>query len=223
MALASSTLEKVMKTLAIDTTTWSCSIALWEEDHEISSEEVITEKSQAAILPSLVQKYLDAHHVDQLLVNVGPGSFTGLRVGLAFARGLSLGLKIPLFGIDGFTATYQSLEKQENVLILIESHRQEVFAKLYLNGEPQEPQTLNREEVNHLLKTITNLHVAGSGVSSCLEGLPYQQLFPLWQGARALVHTFYKNPTLTCDAIPFYVREADVTLSKKLCTPSPSL
>jgi tRNA threonylcarbamoyladenosine biosynthesis protein TsaB len=211
MALASSSLERGMKVLALDTTAWACSVALWEEGRELAFEEETTERAQAAILPVLVKKIIDNHKIDLLLVNIGPGSFTGIRVGLAFAKGLSMGLNIPLKGMDSFTATYISLEPTKDVLILIEAHRQDVFARRYYEGKAQNTESLARKDIEQILSKSPDLLIAGSASSACLEGLSYQKVSSSWRGARALAHAFFRDPSSTTDPLPFYAREADVT------------
>ncbi len=219
VALASSPMERCMKILAIDTTAWKCSVALWEGGHELAFQEQDSERDQAAFLPQFVKEVIGQHTVDQLIVNVGPGSFTGIRVGLAFAKGLAMGWNISLKGIDSFTATYVSLESPSNLLILIEARRQDVFGKRFLNGVPEVPQSLTREDLQNIFSTSPPLLVAGNGVHSFLEGLSYKEAASPLRGAQSLAYTFFKDPTLATEPLPFYIREADVTPSRELCAP----
>nr|MBP9692023.1 tRNA (adenosine(37)-N6)-threonylcarbamoyltransferase complex dimerization subunit type 1 TsaB [Alphaproteobacteria bacterium] len=167
-----------MKILALDTVGWHCSVALWENDRELSFQEGGSERDQAALLPQLVKEVLGDEKADQIVVNVGPGSFTGIRVGLAFAKGLAMGWNLPLKGIDSFTATYLSLDSQEDVLILIEARRQDVFARRYLKGLVQEPQSLTREDIEKILIQPHPPLLAGSGVHPFLEGVDFQECIP---------------------------------------------
>lgn len=221
MALAPSSLERLMKILAIDTANWNCSVALWEEGHELSFQEMNSERGQAALLPQLVKEVMGHHKVDHIIVNIGPGSFTGIRVGLAFAKGLAMGLDLPLKGIDGFTSTYACLESPVDALILIEARRQDVFGRRFRNGTPQEPQSLTREDIEKILSTANPPFIAGNNVSSFLKGLSYNEVSVSYQGAQSLAHAFFKDQTLARDPIPFYVREADVTYSQESCISSP--
>ncbi|HUX79050.1 MAG TPA: tRNA (adenosine(37)-N6)-threonylcarbamoyltransferase complex dimerization subunit type 1 TsaB, partial [Alphaproteobacteria bacterium] len=136
-----------MKVLAIDTAAWKCSVALWEDGHELAFREQGSERDQAILLPQFVTEVMGQHTVDQLLVNVGPGSFTGIRVGIAFAKGLGMGLNLTVKGIDSFTATHVSLGSPDDVLILIEARRHDVFGKRFLQGSSQTPQSLTREDI----------------------------------------------------------------------------
>ncbi len=206
-----------MKILAIDTAGWECSVALWEDGHELAFQEQDSERDQATLLPRIVKEVMGQHNVDHLIVNVGPGSFTGIRVGLAFAKGLALGLNLSLKGIDNFTATYISLESPSNALILIEARRQDVFGKRYKNGLPQSPQSLTRADIKKILESENPPLLAGSGIHSFLEGVFYNESLSPWRGAQRLAYTFFKDPNLATAPLPFYVREADVTYSRESC------
>ena len=216
-----------MKILTLDATDWNCSAALWHEGCELAFQEKNSERDQAAHLPQLVREVMGRHEVDQLIVNIGPGSFTGIRVGLAFAKGLCMSSGLSLKGIDSFTATYLSLEPtNKDVLILIEARRQDFFGQRFLNGIPQAPKNLMREDIEKLLSTSNPPLLAGSGVSSFLEGRgvssflegrSYDEAFSPWRGAQKLAHAFFKNPLITVEPLPFYIREADVTHSSRSC------
>jgi len=204
-----------MKVLAIDTAGWTCSVALWEDGHELAFQETPSEKDQAALLPQLVKEVMGTHIVDLVLVNIGPGSFTGIRVGLAFAKGFSLGLNLPLKGIDSFHAIYQSLESHDDVLVLIDSHRQDIFGQRFFQGVPQPPQTLEREDLEKILQTSSPPLIAGRGFHAFLQGIPFTELTSPWQGAQRLAYVYFINPSIASDSSPFYMREADVTYSKR--------
>lgn len=200
-----------MRVLALDTTAWLCSLALWEDGTELSYQEEVTEKSQAAILPTLVNNIVEIHKIDLILVNIGPGSFTGIRVGLAFAKGLAKGLDIPLRGMDSFTITHLANGSLDNVLILIEAHRQDVFAKRYQNGIPEKLEYLTLEDIKYIMSKSPDLLITGTGTKSILKNLPYAGLSEPLLGARALAHAYFINPGKTMDPLPYYAREADVT------------
>jgi tRNA threonylcarbamoyladenosine biosynthesis protein TsaB len=206
-----------MKILALDTVGWHCSVALWEDARELAFREIGSERDQAALLPQLVKDLMRDERIDQIIVNVGPGSFTGIRVGLAFAKGLAMGWGLPLKGIDAFTAAYLSLDAQEDVLILIEARRQDVFARRYLKGLAQEDQSLTREDIKKILISPHPPLLSGSGVYPFLEGVDFQECVPTWKGAQAIAHAFFRDPEVVLDPLPFYVREADVNFIGQPC------
>jgi tRNA threonylcarbamoyl adenosine modification protein YeaZ len=87
-----------MRTLVNDTATKACSVALYD-DHAVvaSSHEVIGRGHAERLLP-LIAALPDRGRAEQIMVDVGPGSFTGIRVGVAAARALALAWGIPVFG-----------------------------------------------------------------------------------------------------------------------------
>jgi len=74
--------------------------------------------------------------IERIGVTVGPGSFTGLRVGLAFARGLGAALGRPLVGLSTLDALAASVP-DEAVAALIDARRGQVYARFWRGGEPQ--------------------------------------------------------------------------------------
>src|SRR3990167_9553535 len=185
-----------MKVLTIDTTGWNCSVALWENGRELSFQERTSERDQAALLPHLVQEVIDQQKVDQILVNVGPGSFTGIRVGIAFAKGLSMGWSVPLMGMDSFNASYASIDPAEDVLVLIDARRPDVFAQRFLKGIPQNAQSLTRQDLEEILSVPNPPLLAGNGLHPFLEGLPFEEAASPWRGAQKLAYAFFKDPEL---------------------------
>lgn len=217
MALASSAMERFMKVLALDTAGWECSVALWEDGRELAFQHQSSERDQASLLPHLVEEVMGTEKVDCLLVNSGPGSFTGIRIGLSYAKGLAMGLGLPLKAIDHFTAIYLTLKTHPNVLVLIESRRQDVYGRRFLKGIPQAPQMLTRKDIEELLSSPTPPLLAGNGVCPLLKGLSFQDIPSPWRGAQRLAYAFFKNSSVGTDPLPFYVREADVTFSSHTC------
>ena len=97
-----------MKLLALDCAQRLCAVALYDAD----SREVLARRDpeigrgHAELLPALVDEVLAEaglafSDIDRLAVTIGPGSFAGIRVGVAYARGLALALKIPVVGVSG--------------------------------------------------------------------------------------------------------------------------
>lgn len=209
-----------MRILAIDTANWECSVALWEDGKELAFYEALSNRDQAANLPTIVKDVMGSFSVDEIIVNVGPGSFTGIRVGIAFAKGLAMGWGIPLRGINGFIATYASLEPQNDILILIDARRADIFAQRFVESIPQSPQSLDRKDLETILSTAPSPLLAGHGFSSFLEGLTYKEALSPFKGAQKLAHAYFQNPSMATEPLPFYVREADVTSPSQSCPPS---
>jgi len=77
--------------------------------------------------------------IDRIGVTVGPGSFTGLRVGLAFAQGLGAALGRPVTGISTLDALAASVEGEGPVAALVDARRGQVYARFWRDGVPEGP------------------------------------------------------------------------------------
>src|SRR5258708_36062277 len=98
-----------MGLLAIESSGHGCSAAIWRAGTVIAVRRVALEQGHAAALMPLVRDVmLEAglawSALEAIGVTIGPGSFTGIRVGLAAARGLGLALGIPVEGVTSFEA-----------------------------------------------------------------------------------------------------------------------
>jgi tRNA A37 threonylcarbamoyladenosine modification protein TsaB len=120
--------------------------------------------------------------------------------------------------MDGFLIDFLCLNNQKDLLVLIEAHRKDVFGRRFINGTPQQPQSLEREDLEKILKTSSPPSLAGNGIHPFLDGLDFTEILIPWQGAQKLAFAFFKNPTLPVEPHAFYVREADVKSFKKSCS-----
>ncbi len=96
-----------------------------------------------ALLPlvdrTMRQVSLPAAAIELVVVTTGPGSFTGIRVGIAAARGISLGLGVPLIGVTGFAAALAALgdaggdagHEPRFLLVALESRRADLYIQLF--------------------------------------------------------------------------------------------
>ena len=92
-----------MRTLVIDTATRACSVALFADGQLVASHYEVIGRGHAERLLPLVADLPDRGRADQIVVNVGPGSFTGIRVGVAAARALGFAWGVPVSGYGCLT------------------------------------------------------------------------------------------------------------------------
>jgi len=124
--------------LAIDTSTRNLKLAMrFGGDRLVKSEEVV-EQSHGRIIfkkiDNLLQSSaLDRNQIEAVVVSIGPGSFTGLRIGLAVAKGLAVGLSIPVVGVNLFElAAFRYRNADEPIMVLTPFRRDE-FVSLVIN------------------------------------------------------------------------------------------
>lgn len=128
--------------LAIDTATEACSVALLNNEHQLAHFELCAREHTQRILP-LVQQLLQEGGValkelDALAFGRGPGSFTGVRIGIGIAQGLALGAGLPLIGISTLKTMAQSawrLNGASRVLAAIDARMGEVYWAEYQRDE----------------------------------------------------------------------------------------
>jgi tRNA threonylcarbamoyladenosine biosynthesis protein TsaB len=123
--------------LAIDTATPRVSVALWGDDGPIGSSRALEGRRHAEILAPAVQSLVEAsgHTMADLTavaVDIGPGLFTGLRVGVATAKALSAALDLPAVGLTSLEVLAHPHRRQPAVVAaVVDARRHEVFRALY--------------------------------------------------------------------------------------------
>jgi tRNA threonylcarbamoyladenosine biosynthesis protein TsaB len=130
----------VMLVLAIDTSTSACSAALWRDGAVLARRLRDMARGQSeALIPMVAEVMAEAGlgfaALDLLAVTVGPGAFTGLRIGLAAARGLALASGLPLAGIStplAVAAAVPLAERQGRTMIAaVDSRRDEAWIQAF--------------------------------------------------------------------------------------------
>jgi tRNA threonylcarbamoyladenosine biosynthesis protein TsaB len=144
------------------------------------------------LLPALDQLLKDARctraDIDAVACDIGPGSFTGVRVGVACAKGIALALSVPLVGVTSlqamaFAAFCLEVEKAEVALPLLDAKRGEVFAAAY-DAEGNE--------------VLAPLHVPVAEAGSLAARIPGRRVVPVGAAARALGLAPPEDPDIVC-------------------------
>ena len=119
--------------LALDTSTAACTAALLERDGTIvASRDELIGRGHAERLVPMIDEMLDGHVPARILVGVGPGSFTGLRVGIAAAHGMAIGWSIPLTGMNSLALLAASAPPGEGkVVAAIAGGHGELFVQTF--------------------------------------------------------------------------------------------
>ena len=129
-----------MKILALDSATGACSVALWQDGAVVARRFAAMDRGQSEVLIPMAREVLaeagtDFPSIDMFGVTIGPGAFTGLRIGLAAARGMALASGRPLAGVSTFDAVAHGLpageRREESVLVAVESRREDIFIQWF--------------------------------------------------------------------------------------------
>lgn len=133
-----------MTILGIETSTEVCSVAVVDDEGNATEESLVeahihSEKILTLLGNVLKRARISLADVSALAVSIGPGSFTGLRIGLSTAKGLCYALKKPLVAVPTFDAIAQSALTLEQgaseVLILIDARQGEFYSQHFSNKE----------------------------------------------------------------------------------------
>jgi tRNA threonylcarbamoyladenosine biosynthesis protein TsaB len=173
--------------LSIETATNSCSIALSKDGTVLALEESFIRNTHSAVITLLIEKVLSAAgmsfgDIDAIAVGEGPGSYTGLRIGVATAKGLCYALETPLlaigtlhalsYGMKDVFSSARDTGKSNPVLFcpMIDARRMEVYCAVYdSSGKEVHKPTAEIITENSFAGYLENniLVFAGDGAMKC--------------------------------------------------------
>jgi tRNA threonylcarbamoyladenosine biosynthesis protein TsaB len=133
-----------MRVLAIDTALAACSAAILDTDQGgiVASKSVAMTRGHAEALIPLLRQIMDEAqtaflNLDRVVVTTGPGSFTGLRVGISAARGIALAIGKPAVGVStlaAYAAPYLAEDDTAPVVVAIDARHQHVYLQVFAPG-----------------------------------------------------------------------------------------
>lgn len=215
--------------LNLETATKNCSVALAKDGTTIACKEIAAQNfSHAEKLHVFIEEILSENNIqfsdlNAIAVSQGPGSYTGLRIGVSSAKGLCYALNIPLIAVD----TLQLLAKQitiENGIILpmIDARRMEVFSAFYDKNHIQirttQAEIIDESSYQEISGTI---HLVGDGIEKFKNTLTDEKfifhsdaVFPSAKEMSELSYDKFKIKDFVDVAYfePFYLK--DFVLSK---------
>ena len=210
--------------LNIETATKNCSVAIAKDGKTIVCKELATENfSHAEKLHVFIEQILAESNVqfselNAVAVSQGPGSYTGLRIGVSSAKGFSYALNIPLIAVD----TLQLLAKQISIangiiLPMIDARRMEVFSAMYDSNYNQiratQAEIIDESSYQEISETI---HLVGDGIGKFTNTLTDEKfvfhnevVYPSANEMSALSFEKFQNADFVDVAYfePFYLKD----------------
>ena len=168
--------------LAFETATPVSSVAVFERGEVLACQEYYSAQRHARLITVMVEHLLEdlglrVQDLSAVCVAKGPGSYTGLRVGVSTAKGLCMALDLPLIAVSslsGLAARVQNLARREQALIcpMIDARRMEVYCEIYGSDlsvvEPVQARIVPEQPFDDLLAAQKVIFL-GSGAAKCKE------------------------------------------------------
>jgi len=177
-----------MKILAVDTATSSCSVAVAVDGELLAEITLIRDETHSKHLTSLIRQVIQVagmslDEMDGFAVTRGPGSFTGLRIGISTVKGLAAASGRPLVGISSLESlAQQACAGEHPVCSMIDARREEVYVACYRKKNS----VLSLEENEQALAPDKVLHsIQGTCVFVGNGAVVYRQIIMDLMGKRA--------------------------------------
>ncbi|MGQ2982812.1 tRNA (adenosine(37)-N6)-threonylcarbamoyltransferase complex dimerization subunit type 1 TsaB [Flavobacterium sp.] len=189
--------------LNIETATKNCSVCVAKDGVVVSLKEYAgegyahAEKLHVFIDEALREAGIDYKSLDAVAVSMGPGSYTGLRIGVSAAKGLCYALSLPLIAIDTLELLARRLKIDEGRIIpMIDARRMEAYTAVFDAGyhklKETKAQIITEDPFNEIEGT---LHLVGDGAEKCR---------PVLNSARFVYHEDIVYPSSSEMAIVSY-------------------
>lgn len=214
-----------MKVLAIDSTAKAASAAFVNDEAVIAEYTRNTGHTHSETLMPMVAQVLDASSVtiddvDLVAVSAGPGSFTGVRIGISLVKGLCFGKRIPIAAVSSMDALAKNLEGFEGVVCpVMDARRNQVYTAVFHNGiRKTEDMLIPCSELGEILKKYDcPIYFTGDGYGLAHKLIDNHNVRPTPVGSRlqravsvamAGLECYNNNKNIFTDteAAPIYLR-----------------
>jgi tRNA threonylcarbamoyladenosine biosynthesis protein TsaB len=222
--------------LSIDTSTKVCSVALHQEGKLLTISELFTEKSHSGMLTILCENVVknggfSLNQLDAIAVAKGPGSYTGLRIGVSTAKGFCFALDKPLISVntlEAMAAQLKGLYDETHLLCpMIDARRMEVYCQVFDNEgnvvSSTEAKIIDETSFSELL-ALHKIVFIGDGSAKCQEKIthpnaifPQIEITPSAKTIGILATKSYENSLFESVVTfePFYLKDFVGTQAKK--------
>ncbi len=175
-----------MKILAMDTSSINATICILDENKIIGEYTVSNDRAHSQIIMPMLNDLLNncsmtIKDIDVFAVVIGPGSFTGLRIGMAAMKTLAQSLSKPIIGASSLDEIAESFYATNKIVCpILDARRNEVYNSMYLNGEKIVPERV--VDLDEIFIELANKEAIFAGDAS----VKYRERImsfnnPLWQ------------------------------------------
>ena len=221
-----------MKILAIDTSSSICSVAILEDDKLIDKNELDNGRTHSENLMPLMEELLKRNKLNIKEINllaccVGPGSFTGIRIGVSSIKAISEVLNINVASITALENLARNVENEETIVSLIDARNNQVYCGIF-DGNYNKKEDYIADDISAIIKKLNkynNIIFVGNGailhqelLKENLKNLKFSELnIQTAENVGKLAYKkYFENDLCTADTIiPLYLRKSQAERLKK--------
>lgn len=166
--------------LSMDSSAVTASVALTDGDEIIKSEFVNSGLTHSETLLPMIARVMDGHkysELDGIAITAGPGSFTGVRIGVATVKGLAFNDDIPCYSVSTLEAiAYNFVDENAVVCAVMDARRMQFYNALFRvqNGKVErlcDDRAISIEDLRNELKQYDKVIIAGDGAKLCFRNI----------------------------------------------------
>ncbi len=170
--------------LALDTSTAACTVALFDGQGKcIARKDELIGRGHSERLVPMIAELLEGRAAERIIVGVGPGSFTGIRVGISAAHGLAIGWDAELFGLSSLALLAASGEADGEVAAAVIGGHGELFVQQFDANSLEPTSELRNLAPSEAAKVTTASLVVGSGARQLVDARRWGEAVEAWPSA----------------------------------------
>ncbi|MDY5377602.1 MAG: tRNA (adenosine(37)-N6)-threonylcarbamoyltransferase complex dimerization subunit type 1 TsaB [Eubacterium coprostanoligenes] len=217
--------------LSMDSSAVTASVALTDGDEIIKSEFVNSGLTHSETLLPMITRVMDSHkysELDGIAITAGPGSFTGVRIGVATVKGLAFNDDIPCFSVSTLEAiAYNFVDKNAVVCAVMDARRMQFYNALFRvqNGKVErlcDDRAISIEDLRNDLKQYDKVVIAGDGAKLCFQNIELENCTladddRIYQNAVGVAKAAQNKNAISPKALmPVYLRQSQAERELKL-------
>ena len=217
--------------LSMDSSAVTASVALTDGDEIIKSEFVNSGLTHSETLLPMITRVMDGRkysELDGIAITAGPGSFTGVRIGVATVKGLAFNDDIPCFSVSTLEAiAYNFVDKNAVVCAVMDARRMQFYNALFRvqNGKVErlcDDRAISIEDLRNDLKQYDKVVIAGDGAKLCFHNIELENCTladddRIYQNAVGVAKAAQNKNAISPKALmPVYLRQSQAERELKL-------
>lgn len=217
--------------LSMDSSAVTASVALTDGDEIIKSEFVNSGLTHSETLLPMITRVMDGRkysELDGIAITAGPGSFTGVRIGVATVKGLAFNDDIPCYSVSTLEAiAYNFVNKNAVVCAVMDARRMQFYNALFRvqNGKVErlcDDRAISIEDLRNELKQYDKVIIAGDGAKLCFQNIELENCTladddRIYQNAVGVAKAAQNKNAISPKALmPVYLRQSQAERELKL-------